>query len=94
MRQPGGGHGLQPEALLELVVTGQSGMQDLDGDRAVEDLVLAFPNLGHAAAVDQSDEAVPAGQDGLCDDPRVGVGHHLRVLTRRCAAQVSQPAIW
>ena len=75
------------EAIVKVVVVArQPRMQDLDGDGPVEDLVLPLPHLGHPAAVDQSDEAVAAGQDGLCDDP--SVGHHLRVLIGVAAVQV------
>ena len=69
------------------VVTRQPGVEDLDGDRSVEDLVLPLPHLRHPAAIDQSYKPVAAGQDGLRDDPGVGHGIHGTDRRRRRAGQ-------
>ena len=61
----GGGLGLPAEALDERRVGGELGEQDLDRDRAVEQLVTREEHLGHAAAGDRAVELVAPVEDDL-----------------------------
>ena len=58
----GGGVGLGPEALAEVVVLGVVAEQDLDRDRAVEGLVVRATDRRHPPATDDPAEPVPTGQ--------------------------------
>src|SRR6185436_3363897 len=69
--QAGGGFGFAAEALEELVVAGQVGRQDLDGDGLVVVGMLAEVDVAHAAAAEALEDA------GLAD----GAADHL-VLRR------------
>jgi hypothetical protein len=44
VHQPGGGERLETEPFAEEVVCGEVGMQDLDRDGAIENLVACVPN--------------------------------------------------
>ena len=60
--QAGGGDGLAAEALDEVLVAGQVGVEDLDGHRPVEDLVVGLPDLGHPTDGQSALEAVATGE--------------------------------
>jgi hypothetical protein len=64
MRQVRGGAGLPAEPVDERVVTGQRGMQDLDGDLAGEDGVASPQDLAHAACGDTGHDLVAAVDRG------------------------------
>ena len=59
MLQPSGGLGLAPEALDELLVLGEAGMEDLERDPALEVSVVGQPDIGHAARPDPPQDPVP-----------------------------------
>ena len=55
----GGVLGLPPEALYGLAFLGVLAIEDLEGDLALQDLVVGQVDLGHPPAADLPDEAVP-----------------------------------
>ena len=58
--------GLALEALAALLVLGEGGGEDLDGDAAVEAGVLPPPDLAHSAGADRRQELVgPEPRSGL-----------------------------
>ena len=58
--------GLALEALAALLVLGEGGGEDLDGDAAVEAGVLPPPDLAHSAGADRRQELVrPEPRPGL-----------------------------
>ncbi len=73
VREAGGGHRLLLEAVEEALVAGEVGVEDLDGDRPGQDLVVAFPHRRHAALCHQPDQPVPA------TEPAVRVERRRRV---------------
>ena len=58
MAQAGHQAGLAAKAFLEARLAAHGRQDDLDGDRAVQVGVMAFVDLGHAAAGHQADEGV------------------------------------
>ena len=63
--EPGRGLGLPPEALHEGGVARLVGDEHLDRHLAVEELVVAQVDLGHAALGQVADDAVAAAEDLL-----------------------------
>ena len=63
--EPGRGLGLPPEALHEGGVARLVGDEHLDRHLAVEELVVAQVDLGHAALGQVADDAVAASEDLL-----------------------------
>src|SRR2546427_83249 len=62
MGQAGGVPGLGPEPVQERLVAGPPGRQQLDRDRPGEQVILATPDLAHAAGRDAVGQPVAAGQ--------------------------------
>jgi hypothetical protein len=72
--------GLALEALAALLVLGEGGGEDLDGDAAVEAGVLPPPDLAHSAGADRRQELVGP-------EPRSGLDWH------ECAEYIARPCI-
>jgi hypothetical protein len=63
MRQSGRGYRLLPKPFQEGLVRGQVGVQNLDRDRSGQDLIMAFPNGGHAALGEKAHKPIPAAAE-------------------------------
>ena len=70
MGKAGRRHCLVLEPFEEALIAGQMGMEDLDGDGAGQDLVVAFPDRRHAALGHQPYQAITAAEPAI----RVGGG--------------------
>ena len=72
MVEPGRRLGLAPEAHEEVLVSGEVGSQDLDGDLTPETRVVTQVHVGHAAAADEVTDLVASAENpgvaahGLC----------------------------
>ena len=60
--QAGGGAGLALEALAGAIVVGEVLREHLDRDGAAEQFVLRFPDAGHPAVGDMTDDFVAIRQ--------------------------------
>jgi hypothetical protein len=77
MGQTGCSDGLTPEPLQEDAIFGEVGLEQFDGNRAAQDLIVAFPYVRHTTTSDRPYQAITPTQDstGLERPGKVGERH-------------------
>ena len=68
-----GGQGLVKEALHQVGTLAPVGVQDLDGDAALQSLMHRLVDLAHAAGTDAADDAVIADNLAFLQERRHGI---------------------